>query len=138
MSRTKVRNIQSYTKLIVWIFVIGYLCFSSGENISHLNINTIIPDWLLPHIDKCVHFTMFFVLAFLIKSLHWQATISNKLFYWYLCAGIAYAGITELIQTFFISTRSGDIFDFTADMVGFGLSILIFPYWPKFIKWFFG
>jgi len=137
-SNIKIRDIQSYIKLFIWIIVIAYLCFSSGENISHLKINTLIPVWLQPHIDKVVHFTMFFVLAFLINSLHWQATISRKQFYIYLCIGTMYAASTEIVQKYFIPTRSGDIIDFAADIVGISLSVMVFPYWPKSIKWFFG
>ena len=55
------RDIQSYIKLVVWVFVIAYLCFSSGSKFDNLNIDTIIPAWLLPHMDKVVHFTMFFL-----------------------------------------------------------------------------
>ena len=42
------RDIQSYIKLVVWVFVIAYLCFSSGSKFDNLNIDTIIPEWLLP------------------------------------------------------------------------------------------
>lgn len=137
-NNTNIRDIQSYTKLIIWIFVIGYLCFSSGDGLNKLNLNSIIPLWLQPYMDKIVHFTMFFILAFLIKSLHWQTTINNKLYYIYLGIGILYAAITEVIQYYCIATRSGDILDFTADIVGITLSILVFPHWPRFVKWFFG
>jgi hypothetical protein len=128
------RDIQSYIKLIVWVFVIGYLCFSSGGKFDNLNIDTIIPAWLLPHMDKMVHFTMFFCLAFLIRSLRWQDTIDNKLYIIYLTMGVAYAATTEVVQYFFIAQRSGDILDFGCDVVGMALSLLIFPYWPKIVR----
>lgn len=136
--KPNIRDIQSYTKLIVWIFVIGYLCFSSGDSLNNLKINSLIPLWLQPHMDKIVHFTMFFILAFLIKSLHWQTTITNRLFYIYLGFAVVYAASTEIIQNYCIATRSGDILDFGADLIGMALSILIFPFWPCFVKWFFG
>jgi len=136
--KTNIRNIQSYLKLIVWIVVIGYLCFSSGDSLNNLKINSIIPLWLQPHMDKVVHFTMFFILAFLIKSLHWQTAISNRLFYTYLGLAVVYAASTEIIQSYCIATRSGDILDFGADLIGMALSVLVFPYWPRFVKWFFG
>ena len=136
--KSNIRDIQSYTKLIVWIFVIGYLCFSSGDSLNNLKINSLIPLWLQPHMDKIVHFTMFFILAFLIKSLHWQTTITNRLFYIYLGFAVVYAASTEIIQNYYIATRSGDILDFGADLIGMALSILIFPFWPHFVKWFFG
>ena len=132
------RDIQSYIKLAVWIAVIAYLCFSSGDRINNLKINTIIPEWIIPHIDKIVHFVMFFVLAFLIKSLYWQKTIEFRAYYVFLVAGVAYAAITELVQYYFIYMRSGDVFDFLCDLTGMTISVFLFPYWPRFVKWFFG
>ncbi len=58
--------------------------------------------------------------------------------YIYILAGVAYAIATELIQHFFIFMRSGDILDFASDSIGMALSILIFPFYPKFIRWIFG
>lgn len=132
------RDIQSYIKLVVWVFVIAYLCFSPGGKFDNLKIDTIIPEWLLPHMDKVVHFTMFFCLAFLIRSLRWQQTIDNRLYAIYLIAGVIYAIVTEMVQYYFIATRSGDILDFGCDIVGMALSVLVFPLWPKFVKTVFG
>lgn len=132
------RDIQSYIKLVVWFFVIAYLCFSSGSKFDNLKIDTIIPDWLLPHMDKVVHFTMFFCLAFLIRSLRWQETIDNRLYAFYLIGGVLYAALTEVVQYCFIAMRNGDILDFGCDVVGMALSVLVFPLWPKFVKTIFG
>ena len=132
------RDIQSYVKLIVWIFVIAYLCFSSGSNFDNLKIDTIIPEWLLPHMDKVVHFTMFFCLAFLIRSLRWQETIDNRRYAIYLIGGVLYAALTEVIQYYFIAMRNGDVLDFGCDVVGMALSVLVFPLWPKFVRTVFG
>lgn len=93
---------------------------------------------MLPHIDKVVHFTMFFCLAFLIRSLRWQNTIDNRLYVTYLIAGVLYAVITEVVQNYFIPTRSGDILDFGSDLIGMALSLLVFPYWPRFVRIVFG
>lgn len=138
MERTlSARDIQSYIKLIVWTLVIAYLCFSSGTNIDGLKIN-LIPLWLKPYMDKIVHFIMFFVLAFIIKSLYWQKTIDMKPYYVLLTAGATYAALTEIVQYYLIPTRSGDVRDFACDLVGMTLSVFVFPYWPKFVKRIFG
>lgn len=133
-----IRDIQSYIKLVVWVFVIAYLCFSTGSKFDNLNIDTIIPAWLLPHMDKLVHFTMFFCLAFLIRSLRWQDTIDNRLFVVYLIIAVFYAALTEFVQYYYIPSRSGDILDFGSDVLGMSLSLLVFPYWPKFVRTVFG
>lgn len=131
------RDIQSYIKLVIWILVIAYLCFSSGHNIDGLKIN-IIPVWLKPYMDKIVHFIMFFVLAFIIKSLYWQKTIDMKPYYVLLTAGATYAALTEIVQYYLIPTRSGDVRDFACDIAGMTLSVFVFPRWPQFVKWLFG
>lgn len=132
------RDIQSYAKLAIWIIVIGFLCFTPGNHMGGLKLASYLPLWIKPYMDKIVHFTMFFVLAFLIKSLHWQKTIDSKTYHIYLCIGLAYAIATEIIQHFFIYMRSGDILDLAADVIGMALSVLIFPYYPKFVRWIFG
>ncbi len=132
------RDIQSYIKLVVWIFVIAYLCFSSGSKFDNLKIDTIIPDWLLPHMDKVVHFTMFFCLAFLIRSLRWQETIDNRRYAIYLIGGVLYAALTAVIQSYLMAMRNGDVLDFGCDVIGMALSVLVFPLWPKFVKTIFG
>ena len=133
-----IRDIQSYIKLAVWVVVIAYLCFSSGDRINNLKINTIIPLWLIPYMDKIVHFVMFFVLAFLIKSLYTQKTIEFRTYYIFLVAGVAYAALTEVVQHYFVYMRSGDVFDFFCDLTGMTLSVLVFPFWPQFVRRIFG
>ncbi len=105
---------------------------------SELRIGTLIPAWLAPHFDKVIHFSMFFILVFIIKTLHWQSTIGTRLLAVYLIMTVIYAASTELIQHFFIVTRSGDVYDFVADIIGMGMSIAAFPYWPRFLKIVFG
>lgn len=132
------RDIQSIVKLALWVLVIAYLCFSSGDRINELKINSLIPIWLKPYMDKIVHFCMFFGLAFLIKSLYWQKTVSLRPYYILLVAGVGYAALTEVVQNYFIYSRSGDVFDFFCDLTGMTLSVFVFPYWPKAVRWFFG
>lgn len=138
MNKMTRRDIQSYIKLVVWIFVIAFLCFTPGNHIDGHKLTSFIPLWLKPYMDKIVHFTMFFVLAFIIKSLHCQETINRKTYHAYLCIGIAYAVATEIVQHYFIYMRSGDVLDFACDAAGMLISVAVFPYWPKFIKWIFG
>ncbi|MBO7476568.1 MAG: VanZ family protein [Salinivirgaceae bacterium] len=132
------RDIQTIVKLALWVLVIAYLCFSSGERINEFKLNSIIPLWLKPYMDKIVHFCMFFGLAFLIKSLYWQKTVGLKPYYILLVAGVGYAALTEVIQYYYIYTRSGDVFDFFCDLTGMTISVFLFPYWPRFVRWLLG
>ncbi len=43
-----------------------------------------------------------------------------------LAIGIAYGGLTELMQEFLVPSRTGDWIDFTADCLGTGLGTIVF------------
>ncbi|MBR2771590.1 MAG: VanZ family protein [Bacteroidales bacterium] len=137
-SKLSARDIQSLVKLAIWVAVIAYLCFSSGDRINNLKINSIVPEWIIPYLDKIVHFVMFFVLAFLLKSLYWQKTVEFQGYYILLVAGVGYAALTEVMQYYYIYTRSGDVFDFFCDLAGMTLSVFVFPLWPRFVWRIFG
>ncbi|MFY0651424.1 MAG: VanZ family protein [Cyclobacteriaceae bacterium] len=77
----------------------------------------------IPHFDKVGHFGLFFILSLLlyypIKSYDHKF---KWLFFW--CYNIIMGMGTEYIQTF-IPNRSGDVFDFIANMLGTGIGLFV-------------
>jgi len=69
------------------------------------------------YVDKVVHAAMFGLPVYVLGRL-----TSRK----WLWAGVfvVHAGLSEIIQYSFIPGRDGDIFDFTADVVGIGIALL--------------
>jgi len=106
---------------IIWAIVIFILCAMPSESIPdpHLNI---------PHVDKVVHFGMFFILALLVcNELEYQTRLSlRKIYITAVCIAFVYGGIIELLQQYCFN-RSGDVADLLADVVGAIAGCLVYP-----------
>lgn len=111
-------------KIIIWILVIAYLCFSPSDGFKKVHIS-------IPHLDKAVHFVMFYVFGVLAEALVVKNFMSRKV---YVITGLFYAFVIELVQYFFISSRNGDWVDFIADSAGLFAGIYTFSWYPKFAK----
>ena len=82
--------------------------------------------------DKLMHICMYAGFAFLCIWGYRKQFISNGKGYrkramWLtVLISIAYGGLTELMQEFLVPTRTGDWFDFLADVLGSFLGVLVF------------
>ena len=123
----QMKKVLSHIKLIVWVIVIGILCFTPGNELNKVHIN-------IPYFDKLVHFSMFFILASLIKGLHWKNHISDKIFYCYLTSAATYGAVIEIVQSLWINMRSGDWADWLFDSVGVVLAVVFFGLWHRKMK----
>ncbi len=118
--------IKKYYKIIIWIFIIAYLCFAPSDEFKKIHIT-------IPHFDKIVHWGMFFILGLFITA----AKIKKKKIIYIIIPyafAILYGGIIEIIQMLFIYSRNGDFFDWIADIIGIFSAILVFEYLPSKIK----
>lgn len=106
---------------IIWILVIFILCAIPGKDIPdpHLNI---------PHLDKLVHFGMFFILALLLAyRLDLHTSLSRKQIYLIsVLTAFLYGGAIEILQHYFFN-RSGDVWDLLADVLGGFAGCLSYP-----------
>jgi VanZ family protein len=101
-------------------------------------ILTGIPGSCLPRVkpvvglDKVVHLLMYAVFAFLCLWGYRKQFITNgkayhkKALLLALVISIAYGGLTELMQEYFVPLRTGDWIDFLADVIGTLLGVTIF------------
>ena len=101
-------------------------------------ILTGLPGSVFPHVkpvvglDKVAHFLMYAGFAFACIWGYRKQFISNGLTYkkkaliLTLVISIAYGGLTELMQEFFIPLRTGDWLDFLADSAGALIGALVF------------
>lgn len=106
---------------IIWALVIFVLCAIPGENIPN-------PQWSFPHLDKIVHFGLFFIMAILLCSeLEYQTRLTwRKIYLITISIAFIYGGIIELLQEFFFK-RSGDMLDLLADVLGAVIGCLVYP-----------
>lgn len=87
---------------IVWAIVIFVLCAMPGESVPNPHLN-------IPHLDKIVHFGMFFVMALLIcNELEYQTRLKQRtIFIIAISITCLYGGIIEILQHKYFN-RSGD------------------------------
>jgi VanZ family protein len=111
----------------IWTLTILVLCFLPSNKFPE-------SDWFtLLKFDKVVHLGIYFILYLLVKyemELIRPAISHRELIVWFYC--LFWAGISELIQEFFIPTRFGDIFDFIANSLGIVLGYAAWKYWTRY------
>jgi VanZ family protein len=84
----------------------------------------------IPNFDKLVHFGLFFIFVFLLlrgfaKQFHFPLLKKYALLF-SLLIGIAYGGLTEILQGTVFIERTCDFYDFLADTVGCVLGMTFF------------
>lgn len=87
----------------------------------------------IPHADKIVHFGMFFIMGiFLCAELKYQTKLSfAKITIITVLAVAVYGGVIEILQHYVFRSRSGDYYDFIADITGGLVAAFIFPWLKK-------
>lgn len=116
---------------IAWAAIIFVLCAMPSQSIP-------APDLSIPHLDKMVHFGMFFIMALLLcNELEYQTRLSlKKIFLISITIVFVYGSGIELLQHYFFK-RTGDILDLLADVVGGVSGCLLYPTAKKIKNHFF-
>lgn len=107
--------------------IIFYLCcLIETSEIPNVEFDFFIPT------DKIVHFLMFFglstVASFNYIYIKKGQIIILKLIFFAILIPILYGGFIEIIQAEYFTSRSGDWYDFLADMLG-SLAAVPFALW---------
>lgn len=115
---------------IIWAAVIFILCAMPSEHVPdpHLNI---------PHLDKIVHFGMFFIMAVLLcNELEYQTRFHlRKIYMITVSIAFLYGGTIEILQQYCFE-RSGDIWDLAADVFGAAAGCWAYPRLKQLVrKW---
>ena len=108
--------ITSFWKTIIWACVVLFLSLSSENNLPN-------PSWLMfPHIDKAVHFIMYFVFVLVLihDSQHYSKIRLNhgQIILISVLIVIGWGGFLEILQRIPSIHRNSDFFDFLANTVG--------------------
>jgi len=102
--------------IIIWIIIIFILSSIPGNDIPKLN------RFKIPHIDKIVHFVMYFTLQFLVLTEYYKNYTQKisfiKILSLSLIISIIYGLLMELLQNYFFVSRTGSVYDFIANSVG--------------------
>ncbi len=123
-SGTSTGRWKKFTPGIAWFFLVLILICIPGYNLPKVD------DWMITiNYDKLIHVGIFAVLAFLFMHPLTRFSLTKKeQWHYFIKIAIATAiwGLgTELIQKFFIPSRSFSLSDCLADAAG-GLIALIF------------
>lgn len=115
------------SKTILWTFVVVGVCVVPGNEIPSPPIIDI------PHLDKVVHASLYFVLTlFSVASFSKQSMLkklSEKPFQSAFIYAVLLGVLVELVQYKFIPHRSGDVLDALANTEGSLLAIFIVKKW---------
>lgn len=109
---TKKRILKNISPAILIWLLINYLLFFFEPSPG---------DGHIPHLDKIVHFCLFSSFSFAVyygMYRTWLLQVSSKLIILSFLCILIYAGSTELIQHNFVLGRTGDWYDFFADILG--------------------
>jgi VanZ family protein len=115
-----------YYKTVIWLCLMFYMLFSPESGLPKVKLLAI------PYFDKFVHLGMFslFVFLFLIDSEYQVRKIRMYIFFIIPC--LLFSAFSEIIQYFYISGRSGNIYDFIADFFGIAAgNLFYFLVWKK-------
>lgn len=105
-----------YWKSIFVALCIMILSFAGANNFSE------IPTFQLTYPDKIVHFLMYAVLALVLIIDYRRSTKTNRYNLGFvLCCfalPVIFGGVIEIVQSVYFPPRTGDWFDWVADIAG--------------------
>ena len=117
--------IKQYWKTIIWLYVILFLSTIQVSQLPKASLFTI------PHFDKMVHFTLYFILAsvWLIDDFKKRLEFNKKILFLIVLSSVAYGVIMEIVQKVIVQNRDGDFFDALANAMGVAIAFLLFRYY---------
>lgn len=125
------KQLFNYWKSILIGSIILFLSFAAPSTFSE------IPPFEFTYPDKIVHIIMYVALtmALLIDYKMNNILNSKKLNFVLFCIlfPIVYGGIIEIVQSAFFPPRTGDWFDWIADIIGVIMALIMMNAWEKMI-----
>jgi VanZ family protein len=114
--------LKLYIPAIIWLVIILLISGYPGNHIPNL------PVW---QFDKLVHSIIYAILSFfLLIPFYWQYTKGSKRFQIVLIVlfiSVFYGGFMEILQNHIFINRSGNWYDFIANMIGAVIGIILYP-----------
>ncbi len=121
--------LKKYWLSIIWSIIIIIFCSLPSSNIPRNRIINI------PHLDKILHFGIYFILSLLILYETKIKTGKNKIVFILTAVFSFVLGLLiEIEQQYLISSRTGDLYDLLADIIGAISGILFFVLLTKFYQ----
>lgn len=115
---TPIKKMLLFWKPVLWLALICYGLFLPANDLP------IKPFLRIPHFDKIVHFSLFFILCLLLFRP--IKLLKLKQYIWAPFFSISLSALLELIQHNITSSRHSDLLDFIANSTGVLMSILFY------------
>jgi len=113
-------KISNYWRLVAWIIIMCYLLFVPASQLPSQ------PFIRIPHFDKIVHFSMFFILCLLFfRPVKFH---TPNYYFWTPLLTLLIAAFLESIQHTISISRHTDIYDFFANTLGLIAATIFFRY----------
>ena len=112
------------------LLCLAFICYGLFIPASNLPAK---PFLNIPHFDKMVHMSMFFVFCLLLFRPFKK--LGYKYYRWAPATAIAFGAILEWAQRTISATRSSDIYDFLANATGIVLATLFYSLLVSKRKW---
>ena len=120
-------KITYFWKPILWLAIICYALFIPANDLP------VKPLLKIPHFDKIVHFSLFFILCvFMFRPFK---RLNFKYYFWAPFISVILASFLEMIQHSISISRNTDINDFLANVTGIFAAIIFFRYFISEKKW---
>lgn len=103
---------------LLWILMIFALCAMPPQDVPEPGIE-------IPHLDKVVHFGMFFIMSLLI-CYRFERPSLKSIYGIAIGFSFLYGGLIEILQHYFFN-RGGDVWDLLADVAGGVVGCVLFP-----------
>lgn len=116
-----------FWKPLLWLLLICYGLFLPASELPKK------PFLSIPHFDKVVHFSLFFIFCILLFRPLKQLQL--KQYYWAPLISITLGGLLELIQHNIASSRSSNFYDFLANLSGILIATLFYQLLVSDKKW---
>lgn len=115
-------KIKRFIPFIAWTIIVMFLMGLPGR--AFPKVPNFL-EWLTW--DKLIHFVIFGLFCYLfLWGIYKQKSISKKHYWIAFFLGVFYSGLTELLQRYVFTYRSGNWFDFLADVIGCFMGCLCF------------
>jgi len=121
--------LKKYWLSIIWSIIIIIFCSLPNSNIPRNRIISI------PHFDKIIHFGIYFILSLLILY-ETKIKIGKKktVFIFTSIFSFVLGLLIEIEQHYLINSRTGDLYDLIADVLGTITGIIFFVLLTRLFK----
>lgn len=116
----KTMKISNYWRITLWLLIMCYLLFIPASQLPSE------PFLKIPHFDKIVHFSMFFILCLLLFRPVKQHT--PNFYFWAPLLALLLAVVLEFTQHRISASRHTDVNDFLANTAGLITATVFFRY----------